>query len=548
MSNKIEAYSNYRKIDRGGETMPKSWQWPSNDSCELEDTDSRKTQIRHRLSQTQAVVCVLTQCIEDTDIISYLHELAQKGHRVYLLLGKYSPKLGQLRGHCLIRILPADVLPHGSLILSDPGSHSAECLLLSSSLGEQNQVELLCTSDKQETIKELFRYFCYLFWERANTEYLSESDDTTGRDIVDKGVDVYFDTEKLHPHYLYDKFLINCEGLSRRKLLGQYISHAPGMQHLRIEASGERKLDDITFSQLPTREEFTKISPDSFPDELGYLETSYHWLVLPYYLPQGAELSPYYKGWEEFSTITADALNRLIGEIDRKLNTPQPNMGAEYARLYLNFKLSIEDIREELDSLKSFPWGYDPATGSKQQALKALKAQYQTACKKFDDDLKRLDLEQRLAQNKTKIENLKRRQESLLETTNFNTQDQEEQKNGKSDEYQRNIKEVEKAIEDAEKEELQLKRELSESKDQANTTSEESSLEQLYNKGKNRENKNTPTNTSDSSLPILPSIGRLFQVKQKLFLAIDKWDEYDEGLKETVRLGAELCVNNNEYK
>lgn len=542
MSNKIQAYLNYKKIDRGRETLPKSWRWPSSNTYELSNPESRKNQIRQWLSQAQAVVCILTEYIEDTSIISYLHELTQEGRRVYLLLGKYSPKLDKLRGHCLIRILPASILPMGSLILSDPSSHSSKCLLLSGTLGEQRQIELLYSSDKQETIIMLFRYFCHLFWEQANTEYLCEND-TTGRAIVDKGVDVYFDPEKLHPHYLYDKLLINSEGLSRWELVGKYISLASGMQHLYIEASGERTLDDITFSHLPTKEEFEQIYPDSFPDELGYLETSYQWRVLPYYLPKDAERSSYYKDWEKYSIATTNTLNRLINEIDCKQSNILLNKGANYARLYNNFKFIIKNIREELSTLKDFRWGYDPTTDTKQQKLKTLKAEYQTTCKKFDYDVKCLVLEQKLAQNKEKIEWLRKSLDALLEKMEF-----DKQKSEKSEEYQREIKEIKKEIERSENEGLRIKREHRETKDQTNTSNNESSLEQLYKKGINKGDENIQTDISNFTLPILPRVGYLFQFKQKLFLAINNWDEYDAGLREAERLGAELCANNNSSK
>lgn len=436
-----------------------------------------------------------------------------------------------------------DILPHGSLILSDPGSRSAECLLLSSnSLGDNSQVELLCTTNKHKTVEELFSYFCYLFWERAETEYLCEND-AEGRAIDDKGVDVYFDVEKLQAYYLYDQFLANTDGLSRSKLLEKYISLAPEMQHLRIEASGERSLDDITFSHLPTKEEFTQAHPDSFPDELGYLETSYQWRVLPYYLPKDAELSSLYKDWEEYSKATEEKLDGLFLEIDRKRSTTQPNKGTDYARLHLNFTRGLDDIQKALEAFKSVRWGYDPTTHDKAKELKSLSSAYQAICKRFDNEVKCLEIEQKLIQNEEKRGDLKNQIEMLSESKNPNEQSQRRQRDTNAEEHQ--SKSFKEEIKRLEYEASRIKREIEKIKASTNTSADESSLELLYNKGKNGGRREALTDGSGVKMPILPSVGRLFQVKKKLYLAIDNWDEYYEGREEAKRIEAELCANSN---
>lgn len=523
--------------------MPKSWQWPQN-SCKIESSDRRQTQIRRSLSSIQAVVCVLSQCIEDSTIISYLYELAQEGRRVYLLIGKYSPKLDKLRGYCLIRVLSMSILPHGSLILADPGSRSAKCLLLSSnSLGEHNQVELLCTTNKYETIEELFSYFCYLFWERADIEYLCDSD-TAGRAIVDKGVDVYFDVEQLQAYYLYDQILTNTDGLSRSTLLGEYISLAPEMQHLRIEASGERNLNDITFLHLPTKEDFTQVYPDNFPDELGCLETSYRWRVLPYYLPKDAVLSSFYKDWEKYSKAITERLDGLFSEIDRKRSSTHPNKETDYARLHLNFIRSLDDIQNGLEAFKSVRWGYDPTTHSKEKELKSFISAYQAICKKFDNEVKCLELEQKLIQNKKKIGDLESKIEMLYEPQYHHEDIQRGQRNTKVEELQ--IKRFKEEIKCLENETSRIQHEIERIKASTDKPADESSLELLYNKEQNGGRRELQTDDPSVTTPILPSVGCLFQVKQKLYLAIDDWDEYDRGLSEATRIGAELCANSNE--
>ena len=42
--------------------------------------------------------------------------------------------------------------------------------------------------------------------------------------------------------------------------------------------------------------------------------------------------------------------------------------------------------------------------------------------------------------------------------------------------------------------------------------------------------------------PQLPTIGKLFQVDSQSFLAIEFWEEYEQGKIEAERLKANLCV------
>ena len=135
---KIQIYPKQEQIDRSEQRLPKSWVW-SEGSSVLTDTAGRNKQIRTILENTSTIVCLLTQRIEDSTLVGYLHELAQRECRVYLLLGTYSSALEQLLGHCLIRILPLELIPSGSLLLTDPTSNKAKSFLLSDPLVAQQE-------------------------------------------------------------------------------------------------------------------------------------------------------------------------------------------------------------------------------------------------------------------------------------------------------------------------------------------------------------------------------------------------------------------------
>ena len=547
---KIRIYPNQKQIDRSEALLPESWLWPEVSSV-LTNTAGRNKQIRKILENTSAIICLLSECIEDSTLVGCLHELAQRGCRVYLLLGEYSSALEQLLGHCLIRILPPESIPHGSLLLTDPGSDKAKSFLLSDPLVEQQeaQIGLLAPSIDGEKGRVLFHYFCYLFWERANKEYLCK-EDRKGRDIVDKGRDVYFDPAQLHPYYLYDQFLSHSEGLSQGSLLGQYISLAEGMCHLRIEPSRELNLEDITFSQLPTKKELEGASPKRFPDDLGNLITTYHWRVVPFYCPSGAKLSSYYKNWEEYTQNKKRELERLIETMEGARKRLRPNKGADHARLYLDFERALSEIQEKVSSLIDFRWGYERNTSEKQNEEKRLKEQYEAACKELELELKKLDLAQELTVIQKEIETLEKNlAEHLEELKQQDAQGKNEQEKSKAEEAQKKkTAELNTEIKRWKGKKKEKEREIRKLENQSKAAHppSTSTLNDFYNPGSVQGGKSQKDKAKQPTTPILPSIGRLYEIEGKRFLAIENWEEYEEAHKEAQRLSAALCASVSE--
>ncbi len=540
----IRIYPNQKQIDRSEALLPESWLWAEGSSF-LTESEGRNEQIRKILKNASTIVCLLTERIEDGTLVGYLHELAQRGCRVYLLLGTYSSALEPLLGHCLIRILPPESIPHGSLLLTDPGSDKAKSFLLSDPLVAQQEAKigLLSPSREGEEGKELFHYFCYLFWERANKEYLCK-EDRKGRDIVDKGRDVYFDHAQLHPYYLYDQFLSRSKGLSQGSLLGQYISLAEGMRHLRIEPSRELNLEDITFSQLPTKEELEGARPECFPDELGYLVTTYRWRVVPFYCPSGAEHSSYYKNWEEYTQNKKRELERLIETIEGERKKPRPEKGDDHARLYLDFERELSEIQEKVSLLIDFRWGYERNTSEKQNEEKGLKGQYAAACKELDLELQKLDLAQELTEIQKEIEMLEKNlAEHLEELKHQEAQGKDEQEKSKAKEAaQKKTAELNTEIKHRKGKEKEKEREIRRLKAQAHTPNPPSPLNNFYNPDSAQGGKSQKDKAKQPTTPILPSIGCLYQIGEKRYLAIESWGDYDEAHKEAQRLGAVLCA------
>ncbi|PTB99094.1 hypothetical protein C9993_04795 [Marinobacter sp. Z-F4-2] len=126
----------------------------------------------------KARLTLLVACdqIQEKEFILALQEAADRGVRIYLLLGDPQPNhtaIDSLSGRCLIR---SGVKQKGALMLVDHTTTQAQGFLIT---GPQP----MATSDggdwgiqlEQRQIDDSFRSFCKLFWEDADSEYLKQN-------------------------------------------------------------------------------------------------------------------------------------------------------------------------------------------------------------------------------------------------------------------------------------------------------------------------------------------------------------------------------------
>lgn len=133
-------------------------------------------------SVSKARLTVLFACeqIKEESLVQTIREQADKGVRIYLLLGDKNANkavIDTLSGRCLIR---TGVSQQGSLMLIDHGTNRACGVLLMSG-------EPLVAFDKSawgvelepQQIEDYFRSFCKLFWENSSDEYLQQHQNQT---------------------------------------------------------------------------------------------------------------------------------------------------------------------------------------------------------------------------------------------------------------------------------------------------------------------------------------------------------------------------------
>ena len=114
--------------------------------------------------------------LKGESLIQAIKEQAEKGIRIYLLLGEKTANkaaIDTLSGRCLIR---TGVSQQGALVLVDHTTTEAQGLLLMSGqpLVAADQSAWGIQLEPQQ-IDDSFRSFCKLFWEKSNEEYLQQN-------------------------------------------------------------------------------------------------------------------------------------------------------------------------------------------------------------------------------------------------------------------------------------------------------------------------------------------------------------------------------------
>ncbi|KJR29298.1 hypothetical protein BOO91_15250 [Vibrio navarrensis] len=128
------------------------------------------------ISMARLTLMIACEQLKDESLIQAIKEQAEKGIRIYLLLGEKNANkvaIDVLSGRCLIR---TGVSQKGALMVVDHTTTQAQGLLLMSGqhLVSADQPVWGIQLERQQ-IDDSFRSFCKLFWENSNEEYLRQN-------------------------------------------------------------------------------------------------------------------------------------------------------------------------------------------------------------------------------------------------------------------------------------------------------------------------------------------------------------------------------------
>lgn len=143
-------------------------------SCVLQEIDTNN--LISIVAQSRQTLLIACDELKSVDLIQLIMQKADKGLRVYLLLGNAKANqtaIDTLSGRCLVR---TGVKQKGTLILVDHTTTQHQGLLLmgQGALIESGESDWAISLDEQQ-LDDSFRSFCKLFWEEAANEYLQQN-------------------------------------------------------------------------------------------------------------------------------------------------------------------------------------------------------------------------------------------------------------------------------------------------------------------------------------------------------------------------------------
>ncbi|ESE41861.1 hypothetical protein [Shewanella decolorationis] len=128
------------------------------------------------ISMARLTLLIACEQLKDESLIQAIKEQAEKGIRIYLLLGEKNANkvaIDVLSGRCLIR---SGVSQQGALMLVDHTTTQAQGWLLMSGQPLVSAVQPAWGIQLEpQQIDDSFRSFCKLFWENSNEEYLQQN-------------------------------------------------------------------------------------------------------------------------------------------------------------------------------------------------------------------------------------------------------------------------------------------------------------------------------------------------------------------------------------
>ncbi|MEZ4935959.1 MAG: hypothetical protein R2799_00035 [Crocinitomicaceae bacterium] len=590
MANNILPISKSMIVDYSSEPIENIWQ--VNDSKLRNTTINYKESIIAFLkSVSEGVVCIQSASITDKQVIKQIFDTARgREVKIYLLLNQYSPEIDLLSGVCLIRY---DLSNTGTFILSNPNSNQSEGLFFGGKLSEQSLTSSnqILIEIKEKEISELFRHFCFHFWESAKKEVKEEGKHNS---IDTKPIDVFHDKLAFGERdFIYSTLFDFVEKTTRNKLSGSLIVplEKEDQDPIFIKPTEEIEIGNINLEELLSPREFEKHTPE-FLDNGKSCKIEFKWSNVPFYLPEKSSESSMYEKWRKESEIINNHLNSFLEKIKLGENK-EKTISKALSRFFLGKKNSFNKLKSEIEEIKQVDFAnitnielkekittinqicnqVEVEIGEIEQEDKKARLDEEIDVLKGKDlekhkllSEKKLDLDEKQSISNEKLKNFLEKykiEESLLGKLKNEWQQHSGHKN-----KQKNPKEAQEAeskltelkeiqnqvflnkikseIENLEKEVKRnndeiMRKENEKSKTNQNAFSK-SSLDEFVSNQPSQQISSNNKYLLVPDMPQLPIIGKLYELNNQSYLAIEFWEQYHQGKLEADRLKAKLCA------
>lgn len=593
MANNILPLAKTKVVDFSKESLQNFWMTKSDNEYPI-GQDFKGSIIQLLKSVSEGVVCIQSASITDNQVIKQIFDTARDREvRIYILVNQYSPELDLLKGRCLIR---CGLTNTGSFILANPSSNQKVGLffgglLTELSLASSNQI--LCKIKGKE-IGELFRHFCFQFWETAKSEVKDEGEHNN---VDSKPIEVFHNKAAYGERdFVYSTLFDFVQTKVRYELWGSLIVPLGKENENPILITPIEKIEigSIHLGKLLSFDEFDNHAPD-FSDNGTACRIEFKWMNVPFYLPETSLESPLYARWNQESKRIGNFLDSILAKIDAGENK-EKTISQKLSRFFLGKKTAFRNLKSDVEELRKVDYA-----SITEKEIKEKINQINGIHKQVENEIEEIEQEDRKAKLEEEITSIQERRndknnllaskqadlsdkqkvikeklkvfleehkidENLLNKVKSEWQQQSGQKN-----KQKNPKEAQEAetkfnqlneiqnlgfIKKIEDEIENLKRDLKRINDEIRIKEVEksksspkveskSALEEFVTSQPSKQNSTDNKLLTVTDLPQLPRTGKLFQLNNQTYLAIEYWEQYDQGKSEAGRLKANLCAIKN---
>lgn len=593
MANKFLPISKSRVVDYSNEPLTNFW-LVKGGKPNAADQIFKKQIIELLQSVTEGFICIQSVKLSDKQIIKQIFDTARgREVNIYILVNQYSPELDLLNGVCLIRY---EIQNTGSFVLVNPNSNQSNGLFLTGQITEEglssSNQGLKIIKDKEAT--ELFRHFCFRFWETAKREIIEEGKHLL---IEAKPIDVFHDTNQYgDKDFVYSTLFDFIEKSKRGDLSDKLIVpfKKENKSPILIKSTDKQLLGNVVIDELLPFKEFENHTP-VLSDNGTTCKIEYKWTNTPFYLPEKSNESPLYEKWKSETIKINNHLEAILNKI-QEAEKREKTISSALSRFFLGKKNTFNKLKSDIVELTQTDYANitDKQLKEKIQAMNAIYSQVESEIGEIEQEDKKAKLDEEIKalkekkfskeeeltnkqielteKEKTVNEQLKgflakhKIEEALLGKLKSEWQQQSGHKN-----KQKNPKEAEDAetklaelneiqnqvfinklkseIENIQREikriEDEIKRKENEKSKSIHQNENKSSLSEFVSNESSKQSSNSVKLLSIPDLQQLPKVGKLYQLNSQSYLAIEFWEQYDQGKSEADRLKAKLCAIKN---
>lgn len=593
MANKILPISKSKVVDYSNEPLTNFWQ-VKDGKPHTADQNFKQQIIELMRSVSEGFICIQSEKLNDKQIVRQIFDTARgRDVKIYILVNQYSPELDLLNGVCLIRYELQNI---GSFILVNPNSNQPNGLFFSGHLTEStltNSNQIL-KEIKDKEVTELFRHFCFQFWETAKREIIEEGKHIS---IESKPIDVFHDTKEFGTRdFVYSTLFEYIEKTKRENLSNKLVVpfKKENETPILIKQSEKKELGNFSISDLLPFNEFEMQTPD-LPDDGTVCKVEYLWTNEPFYLPEKCNESPLYEKWKSETSKINTHLDTILNKIQDG-EKREKTISSTLSRFFLGKKNTFNKLKSDIEDLKQTDYANisDKQLKEKISAINSIYTQVESEIGEIEQEDKKAKLEEEInglkenkknkeaelsnKQNelKEKEKNVSERlkdflakhkieealpskiksewqQQSGLKNKQKNPKEAEEAKTKLAElneiQNQPFINKLKSEVENIQREikriEDEIKRKENEKSKSGQQSGNKSSLSEYVSNESSKQSSNSGKLLSVPDQQHLPKVGKLYQLNNQPYLAIEFWEQFDQAKAEADRLKAKLCAIKN---